>query len=418
MLERAAVEEHRDRQQGHEQHLHAPGHGGGDDERVPVHEDAQHDRQHGLSQQRADEHLHPAQGDDPPAAGMDSDQQEDRPQDEQEQEAHLQHQQRHRHQEDEQARHQGGDERADGHAEPVGPVAAGEGGVAGVVPELVAERRVLRLAGSHVGSRLPGHRLRHRLHLQHLATPVAHDRLLRVGGAEQADQPRLADQRGPQRVGVLVDPGGAGLRVAARLHLRAGAAAGRRQAGRAARARQAGEGGVDHFAGLVGDDLAQAGEVSRPAEEPHRHRDRQHHPDHALGGRGGPLADQPVPGQPDGAEDDDRLEEVPVDGVGQPRDDVVDHVLDRLERSFRGRRLVRGDRQPVDGLGRGEDAVGPHVAEHGHVVGAGQLVGVPELPAHPELGVVGGRRGRAGRRGGWLDQPVGAAAHHLGRKRS
>ena len=256
-----------------------------------------------------------------PDARMDADQQEHRPEDQQQQEPDLEHQQRDRHQEDQHPGDQGGDQRADRDAEPARPVLALEEEVdRGCSAACRRSPSVLRLVGAGAGRlgwpssrsrRSPGAPASWRRSRAPSAalgsavpnSPISHGLQTRVDQSASAFWSTPGVPLWPYPPALtsgLVSPW-------------------RRQAGGPARAGQPGEGGVDDLAGLVGDDLAESGEVAGAAEEPGRHRDREHHPDDALGGRGGPLADQAVPGQPDGAEDHDRPQERPVHGVGQVR---------------------------------------------------------------------------------------------------
>ena len=100
--------------------------------------------------------------------------------------------------------------------------------------------------------------------------------------------------------------------------------------------------------------LAEPGEVGRPADQPDRRRAGHHHPDGALDGAGGPLADQALPGQPDRADDDHRGQVGEVDRVAEAGDQPVHGAGQPGQDALARRRLVDGDGDPVQGLGRVE----------------------------------------------------------------
>ena len=237
MLERPPVEERGDGEQRHERDLHAPRQPGGHDQRVAVHEQAEQQREQGLAQQRADEHLQPAHRDDPPGARVHADEQEDRPEDEQDQEADLEDEQRHRDEEDQQPRDHRGDERAERDAEPRRPVLALEQEERRGVPHRGDD--FLDVPGLVRGGVLRlGALLLHvdRLNVEQLRAERLHLGGRRVGGAEHAHQPRLAHERRPQLVGVAVHHGRRRRRTRAPRPARPGPSA----AGRRARRRRAG----------------------------------------------------------------------------------------------------------------------------------------------------------------------------------
>ena len=131
-----------------------------------------------------------------------------------------------------------------------------------------------------------------------------------------------------------------------------------------------------------------------------------HHPQRALDGPGGALADQALPGQPDRAQDDHRRQEGEVDGVAQRADQPVHRVLQPGQDVVARRRLVDRDRHPVHRLRRVEDHPGDVVADQRRHIGALQAVRGPELPGHPVVVV---QRLPARRRARRLDHRVDAA---------
>ena len=229
-------------------------------------------------------------------------------------------------------------------------------------------------------------------------------------GAELPDQPRLAHQDRPQLVGVLVYQGVTrGVGEVARHALRI--ACMHRQAVAGRRGGQLGERGVQHARDAVGDGGPDPGEVGGLADQRDRGHAGHHHPQRALDGPAGALADQPLPGQPDRAEDDHRRQVREEDRVAQRRDQPVDGVLQPGQDLVPRRRLVDGDRHPVHRFRRVEDHPGDVVADQRGHIGTLQAMGGPELAGDPVVVV---QRIAAGRRGGRFDHRVDAAGGLLG----
>ena len=136
-----------------------------------------------------------------------------------------------------------------------------------------------------------------------------------------------------------------------------------------------------------------------------------HHPQRALDGPGGALADQALPGQPDRAQDDDRRQVGEVDRVAQRADQLVHGVLQPGQDVVARGGLVDGDRHPVDGFRRVEDDPGHVVADQRRHVRTLQAVGGPELAGHPVVVV---QRLAARGRGRRLHHVVDAAGGLLG----
>ena len=125
--ERLAVDEHGHRDQRDHQDLQRPRQhrvGRAHDERIAVQQHAQHDRDRDLLHQHADQHLEPADGDDPAEARMGADDQEERPGHQQQQEAELEHDQGQRDEQDEQPGHQRGEHRGERDLQPGRPLVA------------------------------------------------------------------------------------------------------------------------------------------------------------------------------------------------------------------------------------------------------------------------------------------------------
>jgi hypothetical protein len=182
------------------------------DQRVTVEQHRQHDRDRGRFHQHADEHLEPADRDDPAEPGMRAHDQEERPCHQQQQEAQLEHDQRQRDQQDEQPGHQGREHRGERDLQPGGPLVALEQRVDGRV--LLLHGAGDAAVGGLLGLDQRGARRlvrRDRLRPQQLTAVLVDHGLLaarvgRVRGAAQIPvQPRLAHQHRPQLVGVLVD---------------------------------------------------------------------------------------------------------------------------------------------------------------------------------------------------------------------
>ena len=343
--------------------------------------------------------------------------QEERPGHQQQQEAELEHDQGQRDQQDEQPGHQGREHRGERDLQPGGPLVALEQRVDGRVLLLhgAGDAAVGGLLGldQRGARRLVG---RDRLRPQQLTAVLVDHGLLAAGGgrvlgaAQLPVQPRLAHQHRPQLVGVLVDQGvargerevaGHALRVAL-LH---------RQAVAAGRDGQLGERGVQHAGDAVGHRGPDPGERGGPADQRDRGHAGHHHPQRALDGPGGALADQALPGQPDRAEDDHRRQVGEVDRVAQRADQPVHRVLQPGQDVVARRRLVHGDRYPVNGLRRVEDHPGYVVADQRRHIRALQAVRGPELPGHPVVVV---QRLAARPRARRLDHRVDAAGGLLG----
>ena len=151
--------------------------------------------------------------------------------------------------------------------------------------------------------------------------------------------------------------------------------------------------------------------VGGPADQRDGGHAGHHHPQRALDGPGGALADQPLPGQPDRAEDDHRRQVREVDRVAQRGDQPVDRVLQPGQDVVARRRLVDRDRHPVHRFRRVEDHPGHVVADQRRHVRALQAVRGPELAGDPVVVV---QRLPARRRGRRLDHRVDTAGGLLG----
>src|SRR5262249_36230172 len=144
--------------------------------------------------------------------------------------------------------------------------------------------------------------------------------------AELAVQPWLADEHGPQLVGVLVDDCAAGGVAEARAaDLRVMTAHG--QAAGLPGARQVRKCGVERRTDAVRYAFAEPGEIGWSADQPDCGRARQDHPDRALDRPRAALTDQPLPGQPDRREYHHDGDIGEVDGFAETAYQMIEHAL-------------------------------------------------------------------------------------------